>query len=146
MIKKLVIFGSLCCLMVLSMAMVPMVKADGEFPYGQGPYKVYLVGKCDAVGNSYLFALPHKDVGGQIGPFCAWKYPYGPDYDMYTGAFLVVNGQIVTPDMFHSPVDVYLYGFKGFSPSTFLFLIKGFIPTGELRVFGVADAIDLHSE
>jgi len=144
MMKKLVIFGSLCCLVILSMAVIPMVKADGEFPYGGGPYNVYMVGKCGAVGNSYLFAPPSRE-GVQIGPFCKWNYPYGPDYEMLPGTFLMVNGMWVYPGDLHPPVDVYLYGFRGFSPGTFICLAKAYVPAGEIRIIGVADAIDLHS-
>lgn len=126
---------------------IPIVTADDiEYPMEDGPYIVFISGKCYGgliPGPINVEWLLLKEEGYtraiQFGPFhLYWMYPYGPDYTMEEGSIFFVNGQKQDIDY---PVTIELMGFRGYAPAVFLWALK--MAFGRIRVIGICKAINL---
>lgn len=140
--RKELTVGVICLLMLVS---IPMVTAGEDYPPEEGPYTVFIGGKCYGgliPGPFNLDILLLIEQGYtrviQFGPFGLWKYPWGPKYCMEDGSIFIVNGKVQDVEY---PVYIALNGFKGYAPAVGQWFLK--MITGRIRVVGMCDAIDL---
>jgi hypothetical protein len=79
------------CLILISL---PMVTSEFiEYPLEDGPYTVIIIGKTYGGAVSKPLFWDHE-IGFQLGPFCKYKYPFGPEYNMLNRSIFIVNGKI----------------------------------------------------
>ena len=134
MLKKGLIIGIICLLMLMSF---PMVTADLIiYPKADGPYTVFIGGKTGGGGVSEPIFF-NSTIGFQLGPFCKYKYPYGPEYNMLNWSIFIVNGEI---QKYKFPAQIGLKGLRGFAPALNQLTFK-IVTEGRLRIFGVCDEI-----
>lgn len=119
---------------------------DIEFPKENGPYNVFISGKCyggiiaGPINFEWLLFIEEGYTRAiQFGPFhLYWQYPYGPDYIIEEGSIFFVNGQ---KQDIEYPVEIELMGFKGYAPAVFVWALK--MAFGRIRVVGICEAINL---
>ena len=143
-LRKGLAVSIICLLMLVTFPIV--VSDDIEYPKENGPYAVFIGGKCYGgiisapINFEWLLFLDEGYTRViQFGPFhLFWKYPYGPDYIMEDGSIFVVNGKIQDVEY---PVEIELMGFKGYAPAVFQWFFK--MAFGRIRVVGFCEAINL---
>ena len=143
MIKKCMVVGVICLLMMVA---IPLVNAEYDYPKDEGPYTVFIDGECDGGAIPSLFTFSIKYFfrygflpGMQIGPFNYWLWPEGPSYHMREGSIFIVNGEVQDVEY---PVQFQLRGFKGYAPASPLWFTKAML-NGKIRIFGVCEEIGL---
>ena len=109
-----------------------------EYPKEQGPYTVIVTGKTYGGGVSKPFFWD-PEIGFQLGQFCKYKNPYGPEYNMLNKSIFIVNGEI---QKYEFPAQIALKGLKGFAPAINHLNFK-ILTGGRIRVFGVCEVIYL---
>ena len=140
MLKKGLVVGTICLLMLVS---IPLVNALDEYPREDGPYNVFMGGKCSRGGYKPVsfdfvsFFKGEKPRWFQLGPLGLYRWPVGPHYQMEKGSIFIVNGKIQNIEY---PVGFMLNGFKGYAPAIYHTFIK---TPGRIRVFGVCEEISL---
>ena len=109
-IRRSLVVGVICLLMLVS---IPLVNALDEYPREEGPYKVFMGGKCSIGGNKPLwFDFPGllndgKPKWFQLGPLSLHRWPVGPQYQMENGTKKIKN---VTEKIVPEPYDLYHQG------------------------------------
>jgi len=143
MLKKCLVVGVICLLMMVA---IPLVNAEGDYPKDEGPYTVFIGGECngggipDPITFPIIFLIRHGYLRGmQFGPLSYWVWPWGPEYHMEEGSIFIVNGKVQDVEY---PVQFHLRGFKGYAPAVGLWLTKAII-SGRIRMFGVCEEISL---
>jgi hypothetical protein len=134
MLKKGLIIGIIFLLMLMSF---PSVTSDFiVYPRDEGPYTVFIGGKTDGggVSDSLFF---NSTIGFQLGPFCKYNYPWGPEYNMWNRSIFIVNGKVQN---YEFPAQIGLKGLKGFAPAINLLNLK-IVTGGRLRIFGICEEI-----
>lgn len=130
----------ICLLMLVS---IPLVNALDEYPREEGPYNVFMGGKCSRGGYKPVFFdfvsffKGEKPRWFQLGPLGLYRWPVGPHYQMEKSSIFIVNGKIQNIEY---PVGIMLKGFKGYAPAIYHTAIK---TLGRIRVFGVCEEISL---
>ena len=143
MYRKLVVVGIICILFLVSF---PLVNAEDEYPREEGPYVVFMGGKCTRGGNKpVMFDISNFFQGEQprwfrFGPFCLNKWPVGPYYLMEKQSIFIINGEMQNIEY---SVGILLQGFKGYAPAVYHLGIKTW---GRIRIFGICEEISLSYE
>ena len=135
-IKKALIFIIITFFILVSL---PIISSEFvEYPLEDGPYTVIMIGKTyDGSVSKPFFWNP--EIGLQLGPFCKYKYPYGPGYNMLNGSIFIVKGKI---QKYEYPAQIGLKGFIGFAPAINHLTLK-ILSGGKIRILGTCDVIYL---
>ena len=135
-LKKGFAVGIICLLMLVS---IPMVTGeDILYPKEEGPYNVFISGKCTGMGGRLYPMFLHPS------PLWLLVYPLSIEWHFYEDYVFFVNGEKQDIDY---RVQIDLTGFKGYGPSFYMLLLKekvghlffkltGSITTPRARIIG----------
>jgi hypothetical protein len=120
---------------------IPVVSGEfKEYPVEEGPYDVFIYGKSygGAVADPIFWDVV---IGFQLGSFCRFNFPYGPEFNMLNGSIFTVNGNSQNVD-YPFPAQIGLKGFRGLAPNTVQLNLK-ILSNGRILIFGKCDLIYL---
>jgi len=136
MLKKGMVVGVIFLLLLVSL---PIVSSEQIlYPKEEGPYKVIIIGPSNGMGGGiYTFFL-------HFWPLWFLPYPLNVDWHFDPGSVFFVNGE---KQNITYPAQIELRGFKGYGPSFYMMVLKGygekfililtgFLPTMRARVAG----------
>ena len=125
MLKKSIVVGIFCVLMLVSIPIVSGVQY--LYPKEEGPYTILITGTPGSIG--YEENLP------KILPFLDLEYPEKIVISFFMLPMFFVNGELQPVDF---PAQIRLYGFRGFCPPLSVIMFKHLV-FGRIRIFGVSD-------
>ena len=141
-LKKGLAVGVICLLMLVT---IPLVSGeDILYPKEEGPYNVFMSGRCTGMGGGTYTLLLH------FWPLWFLIYPLDIKWRFQPDSVFFVNGE--KQDIVY-PAHIWLGGFKGYGTSIYMIILKhnamafmglltGFMPTPRARVIGLC--ADIH--
>jgi hypothetical protein len=105
----------ICVIFLFMLVSLPIASGEHHFyPKEEGPYTVTAIGPSNGMGGGFATLF-------RLLPLWLLLYPLDIGWHFDSGSVFFVNGE--KQDIVY-PADIALYGFKGYGPTIYMYLLK----------------------